>query len=96
MSVKRILGAFALVASAYAVGGVVATQFGPQKNDAEAALKMQGYSEIQTQHSLATGAFRCSKGEMFNSYDFTAKNQSNEAVSGHLCQGLFKGATVRF
>ena len=55
-------------------------------------LESQGYSEIQT-HGY--GWFKCSKGDTFSTY-FSAVNLNKKGVTGTVCSGIFKGATVRF
>lgn len=92
----RVLFVLAAATAVYGGVGIYANSQGPQKADAEKALRQHGFSQIETKHSYLTGMFRCSRGEMYNSYEFTAKNQRNEDVSGYVCQGVFKGATIRY
>lgn len=61
-------------------------------NDANKALKANGFTDIQT-HGRAF--FSCSKDDSFAT-KFTAKNSKGETVTGVVCSGLLKGSTVRF
>jgi len=55
-------------------------------------LKNEGYTDIKI-----TGYefFMCGKGDTFST-GFTAKNRNGKIVSGAVCSGLLKGATIRY
>jgi outer membrane biogenesis lipoprotein LolB len=56
------------------------------------ALENAGFTEIQTGgHSWYT----CSDSDTFAT-KFTAKNPNGKVVSGTVCSGWLKGATIRF
>lgn len=59
---------------------------------ARRAAESSGLTEVQT-----TGyrVFGCSDDDTFHT-GFTAKNANGKHVSGVVCSGWFKGATVRF
>lgn len=62
------------------------------QSDADSALKALGMTNIQyTGYSL----FACSKDDTFHT-GFTATNPQGQQVTGTVCSGVFKGATVRF
>lgn len=61
-------------------------------NDATKALKANGFTEIET-HGKAF--FSCSEDDTFAT-KFTAKNSKGEKISGVVCSGWLKGATIRY
>lgn len=60
-------------------------------NDARRALEGAGYTNIQT---TGYSFFGCGKEDSFRT-GFTAVGPSGVAVSGVVCSGWFKGATIR-
>lgn len=93
---KSAIAIMAAFAGLHGALGLYAHHYGPQQEDAENALRSHGFSQIRAEHSYATGMLYCRMGEMFNSYNFTAKNHKDENVSGFVCQRLTKGATLHF
>ncbi len=89
MNFKNIAASFALVAASVGLAGC-------NEDNAHNAVRSMGFTDIKTEHSLATGFVKCGEREGFFSYDFTAKNPNGQAVSGYVCQGPLKGSTVRF
>lgn len=61
-------------------------------NDANKALKAQGFTEIQT---FGRAFFACAESDTFAT-KFTAKNMKGEKVSGAVCSSWLKGSTIRF
>lgn len=61
-------------------------------NDANKALKANGFTDIQT-HGYAF--FGCGKDDTFST-KFTAKNQHGQKVTGVVCSDWLKGSTIRF
>lgn len=61
-------------------------------NDANKALKAQGFTDIQT-HGRAF--FSCAESDTFAT-KFTAKNVKGETVTGVVCSGWLKGSTIRY
>ncbi|MFW2037767.1 hypothetical protein ACG92Y_04455 [Acinetobacter ursingii] len=61
-------------------------------NDATKALKANGFTDIQT-HGRAF--FACSEDDTFAT-KFTAKNTEGKSVTGAVCSGWLKGATIRY
>lgn len=60
---------------------------------ARRALEDAGFTDV---HIGGWSMFWCdSKSDMFTT-TFTAKNPQGRAVSGAVCNGWFKGATIRF
>jgi hypothetical protein len=55
-------------------------------------LRAHGYTQIQTHGVAWTGG--CSKGDHFST-KFTALTPVGQPVSGVVCEGLLKGATIR-
>jgi hypothetical protein len=55
------------------------------------ALQGAGYTDI---HITGYRVFGCAKGDDFHT-GFDAKGPTGQRVSGVVCSGLFKGATVR-
>ncbi|MEB3755108.1 hypothetical protein [Acinetobacter sp. MD2(2019)] len=64
----------------------------PSKNDAAKALQANGFTNIQT-HGRAF--FSCSEDDTFAT-KFTAKNSAGKTVTGAVCSGWLKGATIRY
>lgn len=60
-------------------------------DDARKTLYAQGYTDVQI-----TGwqLFGCSESDTFNT-GFRALSVTGTQVSGNVCKGIFKGATVR-
>lgn len=58
-------------------------------------LKQQGYTEIKTQPYNIGTFFACSEDDQFRT-PFTAKSPNGSLVSGVVCSGILKGATIRF
>lgn len=56
------------------------------------ALDNIGMTDIRTD---GYALFACGEGDQFAT-KFTAKNPNGKTVSGAVCSGVFKGATVRF
>ena len=68
------------------------TACAPMSNDrATRALEAQGFTEIEF-HGMAI--IGCGESDFFRK-EFTAKGSNGVAVSGVVCGGWFKGATVR-
>lgn len=63
-----------------------------QPETAKRALEAQGFSDIQMK---GYAFFGCGKDDLYSD-KFTAKNAKGAPVSGVVCGGLLKGATVRF
>ena len=61
-------------------------------NVAVRVLSDQGYTNIQTK---GYGWFECSEDDTFATR-FIATNVNGKNVSGTVCSGLLKGATIRF
>lgn len=61
-------------------------------NDANKALKANGFTDIHTQ---GYAFFGCGKDDTFST-KFTAKNQHGEKVTGVVCSDWLKGSTIRF
>lgn len=61
-------------------------------NDAEKALTAAGFTDINV---TGPAPFSCSDGDTFKT-GFTARNPKGEVVSGAVCSGWLKGATIRF
>lgn len=59
---------------------------------AKRALEDAGFTDI---HLNGWSAWWCGKDDMYTT-TFTAKNPRGQTVSGAVCSGLTKGATVRF
>lgn len=60
--------------------------------DARDALEAQGFTEVSTG---GYAFFGCGNDDAFHT-EFTAKNAAGKRVSGVVCSGWFKGATIRF
>ncbi len=58
-------------------------------------LEDQGYSNIQTHSFGFMQLFQCSEDDTFRT-PFTAESSSGRQVTGVVCSGILKGATVRF
>jgi hypothetical protein len=56
------------------------------------ALENEEYSNIQL---TGFGWFSCSEDDMFRTR-FTAMNSKGRKVSGTVCSGILKGATIRY
>ena len=61
-------------------------------NDAEKALISAGYTDITIN---GPAPFSCSDDDTFKTA-FTARNPNGAMVSGAVCSGWLKGATIRF
>jgi hypothetical protein len=59
---------------------------------AERVLRENGYTDIKT---TGYDFFACGKGDNFST-GFTATSPNGHKVSGSVCSGLLKGATIRF
>jgi len=63
------------------------------KEDAERALKAQGFTNIET---TGYNIFACSEDDFYHT-GFKAVNTKGQTVTGTVCSGLmFKNATIRF
>jgi hypothetical protein len=61
-------------------------------DQATMVLKNEGYTDIKiTGYAL----FMCGEDDTFST-EFTAKNRNGQIVSGAVCSGLLKGATIRY
>jgi hypothetical protein len=58
-------------------------------------LEDQGYTNIQTQPFGPVQLFQCSEDDTFRT-PFTAESSTGRQVTGVVCAGILKGATVRF
>lgn len=65
---------------------------GVDPRSASRALEAQGMTDVQIE---GYSWFGCDKNDTFAS-NFSAKGTNGAAVTGSVCQGLFKGTTVRF
>jgi hypothetical protein len=74
---------------AIAVAGLVGCY---SNSDARKALEAQGFTQIETHGHSFTG---CGDDDTFAT-KFDAVSPSGQAVSGVVCSGVFKRATVRF
>lgn len=62
------------------------------KDKSTSILESQGYTQIQAGgYSL----FGCGEADVWRT-KFTAKSPNGTIVDGVVCEGIFKGATVRF
>ena len=61
-------------------------------NDAQKALKAQGFTDVTTG---GYAFFGCGNDDAFHT-EFTATNPTGQRVSGVVCSGWFKGATIRY
>ena len=59
---------------------------------ARKVLESQGYTDVQIG---GYSFFGCSESDQFHT-EFTAKGMNGKQVSGVVCSGWMKGATVRF
>ena len=62
--------------------------------DARDALEAQGFTEVSTGGYAFFGCGNESNVQQCT--EFTAKNAAGKRVSGVVCSGRFKGATIRF
>lgn len=77
------------------VFGLAAGFTNPAWQDQEGAaqtLENAGYDVVETG---GYGWFSCGKGDLWKT-DFVAKNQNGKEITGTVCEGLFKGSTIRF
>lgn len=81
LRLSLVLGAALLLASC-----------GVNPDTATRALEAQGMSEVRIEGYSRLG---CGKEDTFAS-NFSAKGVNGTVVTGQVCQGLFKGTTVRF
>lgn len=65
---------------------------GTRSESAEQLLNQQGYTDVET---TGYNMFSCSEDDNFKT-GFTATAPNGERVSGTVCEGLWKGKTVRF
>lgn len=68
------------------------TACGADPRGAAEALDNAGFTDIQTG---GYSVFACGKGDTYHTA-FTAKNPRGKTVTGTVCSGWFKGATIRF
>jgi ATP sulfurylase len=66
-----------------------------QPDRATSVLEQQGYGDIVIHPITFRDLFYCSEDDQFIT-PFTAKTNNGSTVSGAVCSGLLKGATVRF
>ncbi len=62
------------------------------KNEAEKALKDSGYHPIEVG---GYGWFDCSEDDMYATKFKAYSHDSSRVVTGCVCQGIFKGKTIR-
>ena len=60
--------------------------------DARDALEAQGFTEVS---AGGYAFFGCGNDDQFHT-EFTAKNAAGKRVSGVVCSGWLKGATIRY
>jgi hypothetical protein len=61
----------------------------------EQLLSAQGYSDVKIGTWTPLVMLKCSEDDVLQT-PFTAVSPAGVEVSGVVCQGLFKGATIRF
>lgn len=66
---------------------------GVNPNSATKALEAQGMTDVQIEGYAWFGG--CGKDDAFQSY-FSATGANGQPITGSICQGFFKGTTVRF
>lgn len=83
---------FAMYAVPLGIFAAVAPTACVDTETAHRVLENEGMTDIETTGYRYLG---CSKGDTFNS-GFKATNANGKHVEGVVCNGLFKGATIRF
>jgi len=86
LTIASPVGVAVLFAAVLAMGGC------SDPKTARKALDSAGFTEIQTG---GYDFFECGKDDSFAT-SFTAKNPNGKTVTGTVCSGWFKGATIRF
>lgn len=87
------LKVYGVLAALVLIGGaaIQVNMYTGKKAQAVRVLEQQDIQPIQ----IGMGIFGCSESDGFN-FKFVGVNDKGTRVSGHVCSGVFKGATVRF
>lgn len=88
-------GLAAALAPLVLVFGVAAAFSNPAWQDPEGAAQTLENAGYEVTETGGYGWFSCGRGDLWRT-DFKAKNQNGKEISGTVCEGLFKGSTIRF